>query len=177
MGNNPDRLYRLDGVAHIASVINEKTFREFTDGADEATVRRYARAYSMIMLGTQLFGDKSSTRIYIRWLPYVARLEDMGGYNWGSVALSWLYWCMCRVGNRHVVKWSGHNPTASEKGPRVASWRLIIDLLQAGNVVHLEILEPHHTAFWRSVTALIYFAVIEWHQIDRVLPQFGGVQP
>ncbi|RYR60747.1 hypothetical protein Ahy_A04g017803 [Arachis hypogaea] len=32
-------------------------------------------------------------------------------------------------------------------------------------------------ALWRSVTSLIYFAVIEWHQIDRVLPQFGGVQP
>ncbi|XP_072060138.1 uncharacterized protein [Arachis hypogaea] len=48
------------------------------------------------------------------------------------------------------------------------------DVLQ---VVHLEVLEPRHMALWRSVTALIYFAVIEWHQIDRVLPQFGGVQP
>ncbi|RYR01745.1 hypothetical protein Ahy_B06g080610 [Arachis hypogaea] len=101
-------------------------------------------------------------------------------------------------------RWSGHNPTASEKGPRIAMWRLRIDLLQAGDiskcawlnddglysqfiwmpynspdilqVVHPEILEPRHTALWRCVTALIYFAVIEWHQIDRVLPQFGGVQ-
>ncbi|RYR02452.1 hypothetical protein Ahy_B06g081244 [Arachis hypogaea] len=44
-------------------------------------------------------------------------------------------------------------------------------------VVHPEVLEPRHTALWRCVTSLIYFAVIEWHQIDRVLPQFGGVQP
>ncbi|QHN91982.1 uncharacterized protein DS421_17g579690 [Arachis hypogaea] len=44
-------------------------------------------------------------------------------------------------------------------------------------VVHLEALEPRHMAVWRSVTSLIYFAVVEWHQVDRVLPQFGGVQP
>ncbi|QHO54064.1 uncharacterized protein DS421_2g53370 [Arachis hypogaea] len=48
------------------------------------------------------------------------------------------------------------------------------DVLQ---VVHPEVLEPRHMALWRSVTTLIYFAVIEWHQIDRVLPQFGTVQP
>ncbi|RYR49988.1 hypothetical protein Ahy_A07g036524 [Arachis hypogaea] len=48
------------------------------------------------------------------------------------------------------------------------------DVLQ---VVHPVVLEPRHTALWRCVTALIYFAVVEWHQIDRVLPQFGGVQP
>ncbi|RYR19883.1 hypothetical protein Ahy_B03g064792 [Arachis hypogaea] len=97
--------------------------------------------------------------------------------------------------------WSSHNPIASEKGPRVA----MIDLLQARDiskcawinddglysqfiwmpysspdvlqVVHPEILEPRHTALWRCVRVLIYFPVIEWHQIDRVLPQFGGVQP
>ncbi|RYR16002.1 hypothetical protein Ahy_B04g072985 isoform B [Arachis hypogaea] len=63
----------------------------------------YARAYIMMLLGTQLFGDKSGTRIHIRWLPNVARLEDMGGYSWGSAALSWLYRCMCRMANRHVV--------------------------------------------------------------------------
>ncbi|RYR04832.1 hypothetical protein Ahy_B06g084615 [Arachis hypogaea] len=44
-------------------------------------------------------------------------------------------------------------------------------------VVHPEALEARHTVLWRSVTSLIYFAVIKWHQIDRVLPQFGGVQP
>ncbi|RYQ85123.1 hypothetical protein Ahy_B10g104633 isoform C [Arachis hypogaea] len=35
-----------------------------------------------------LFGDKSSTRMRIRWLPYVVRLEDMGSYSWGFAALS-----------------------------------------------------------------------------------------
>ncbi|RYQ95199.1 hypothetical protein Ahy_B08g090259 [Arachis hypogaea] len=237
MGDDPARLHRLDGVAHIAGVINEEvqkyavncswfqeTFGECPEGADDETVRRYARAYIMMLLGTQLFADKSGNRIHIRWLPYVARLEEMGTYSWDSAALAWLYRCMCRVANRHVVKlagplqllqswifwqfprfrpgryetfswplasrWSGYNPSGSEKGPRVQMWRQRIDQLQDREfiwmpysspdvlqVVHPEALEPRHMALWRSVTSLIYFAVIEWHQIDRVLPQFGGVQP
>ncbi|XP_015970805.1 protein MAIN-LIKE 1-like [Arachis duranensis] len=109
-------------------------------GADEATVRRYACAYIMMLLGTQLFADKLGSRIHIRWLPYVARLEEMGGYSWGSAALAWLYRCMCRVANRHVVnwpmasRWSGYNPGVSEKGPRVQMTRLRIDMLQPKDV-------------------------------------------
>ncbi|RYQ97777.1 hypothetical protein Ahy_B08g093857 isoform A [Arachis hypogaea] len=84
-----------------------ETFGECPLGADEETVRRFARAYIMMLLGTQLFADKSGNHIHIRWLPYVARLEEMGGYSWGSAALAWLYRCMCRVANRHVVKLAG----------------------------------------------------------------------
>ncbi|XP_025680717.1 protein MAIN-LIKE 1-like [Arachis hypogaea] len=158
-----------------------ETFEECPEGADEETVRRFARAYIMMLLGTQLFADKSGNRIHIKWLPYVARLEEMGGYSWGSAALAWLYRCMCRVANRHVVKlarplqllqswifwrfprfrpdgfdsfswllasrWSGYNPGVSEKGPRVQMTWLRIDMLQPRD-----------------------------HQVDRVLPQFGGVQ-
>ncbi|RYR49257.1 hypothetical protein Ahy_A07g035626 [Arachis hypogaea] len=152
----------------------------------------------MMLLSTQLFGDKSGTRLHIRWLPYVARLEDMGQYSWGSTALSWLYRCMCRVANRNVVKlacplqllqyfwpdgfdifhwplasrWSGYQPMLTDKGPRVAHWRLKIDLLQPGDVVHPEILEPRHIVLRRAAIALVYFAIIKWHQVDR----FGGVQ-
>ncbi|XP_072079128.1 protein MAIN-LIKE 1-like [Arachis hypogaea] len=142
-----------------------ETFGEFLDGTDEETVRHFARAYIMILLGTQLFADKSGNRIHIRWLPYMARLEEMGGYSWGLAALAWLYQYMCRVANRHVVKlagplqllqswifwrfpefrpagydafswhltsrWSGYNPSVSEKGPRVQMTRVRIDMLQA----------------------------------------------
>ncbi|KAL4286703.1 hypothetical protein AHAS_Ahas19G0112700 [Arachis hypogaea] len=82
----------------------QETFSRILHDADEEIVRRYARAHIMMLLSTQLFGDKSGTRMHIRWLPYVARLEDMGGYSWGSATLSWLYRCLCRVANRNVVK-------------------------------------------------------------------------
>ncbi|RYR59255.1 hypothetical protein Ahy_A05g025100 isoform A [Arachis hypogaea] len=66
----------------------QETFGKCPAGADEETVRRFARAYIMMLLGTQLFVDKSGNHIHIRWLPYVARLEEMGGYSWGSAALA-----------------------------------------------------------------------------------------
>ncbi|RYR54179.1 hypothetical protein Ahy_A06g029441 [Arachis hypogaea] len=176
MGDDPARLYRLDGVAHIAGVINdEDTFGECPEGADEETVRRFARAYIMMLLGTQLFVDKSGNRIHIRWLPYIARLEEMGSYSWGLQ-----HWHGCTDACTEWqtdMWWSGYSPSYSEKGPRVQSTRLKIDMLQLRDVVHPEALDPRHMAVWRSVTSLIYFAVVEWHQVDRVLPQFGGVQP
>ncbi|RYR33326.1 hypothetical protein Ahy_A10g047901 [Arachis hypogaea] len=55
--------------------------------------RRHLESFLMI--------DEATVR---RWLPYVARLEDMGGCSWGSAALSWLYRCMCHMASRHGVK-------------------------------------------------------------------------
>ncbi|RYR02417.1 hypothetical protein Ahy_B06g081210 [Arachis hypogaea] len=73
-------------------------------GCRRGTVKRYARVYIMMLLSTQLFSDKSNTRMHIQWLPYVARLEDMGGYSWESAVLSWLYCCLFYVTNRNVVR-------------------------------------------------------------------------
>ncbi|XP_025647839.1 protein MAIN-LIKE 1-like [Arachis hypogaea] len=73
----------------------QETFGECPEEADEETVRRFTRAYIMMLLGTQLFDDKSGNRIHIRWLPFVARLEEMGGYSWRSATLAWLYRCIC----------------------------------------------------------------------------------
>ncbi|RYR37454.1 hypothetical protein Ahy_A09g042336 [Arachis hypogaea] len=88
-----------------------------------------------------------------------------------------------------IGRWRrGYQPSLSVKGPRVTNWKLRIDLLQPRDflwmpyslmevvqVVHPEILEPRHMTLWRTATTLIYFAVIKWHLVDRVLPQFGGV--
>ncbi|RYR10371.1 hypothetical protein Ahy_B05g078833 isoform D [Arachis hypogaea] len=75
--------------------------------ATEDTVRIYARAYITMLLSTQLFGDKSANWVHIRWLPFVANLDDMGSYSWGSTALVWLYRCICRVVNRNVTNLVG----------------------------------------------------------------------
>ncbi|RYR57318.1 hypothetical protein Ahy_A05g023044 [Arachis hypogaea] len=91
----------------VKCTLMQQMFSDLLEGADEETVRRYARAYIMMLLSTELFGDKSSTRMHSRWLPYVARLEDMDNYNQGFAALSWLYRCLCHVVNKNVVKLAG----------------------------------------------------------------------
>ncbi|QHN77565.1 uncharacterized protein DS421_19g653820 [Arachis hypogaea] len=198
-------------------------FRVLPADATKETVRIYARAYIMMLLSTQLFGDKSGNRVHIRWLSFVARLDDMGSYSWGSAAFAWLYRCMCRVANRNVTNlagplqllqswifwrfpslsprgfdtysfplasmWATYLPSFDRKGERVIQLRLVLDrlgdrdivwepyaLLDVMAVVHPEILTEEHSRLWRACTCLIYFAVIEWHQVDRVLPQLGGVQ-
>ncbi|RYR47798.1 hypothetical protein Ahy_A07g033766 [Arachis hypogaea] len=64
-------------------------FQVLPEDATEDTVRIYARAYIMMLLSTQLFGDKSANWVHIQWLSFVANLDDMGSYSWGSAALAW----------------------------------------------------------------------------------------
>ncbi|RYR78495.1 hypothetical protein Ahy_A01g003314 isoform D [Arachis hypogaea] len=69
-------------------------FRVLPADATDDIVRIYARAYIMMLLSSQLFADKNANRVHLRWLPYVASLEDLGRYSWGSAALAWLYRCL-----------------------------------------------------------------------------------
>ncbi|RYR62115.1 hypothetical protein Ahy_A04g019474 isoform C [Arachis hypogaea] len=61
----------------------------------------------MMLLSTQLFMYKSANRVHLCWLPFVARLDNMGSYSWGAAALAWLYRCKCRVANRNVTNLAG----------------------------------------------------------------------
>ncbi|QHO10945.1 uncharacterized protein DS421_15g494050 [Arachis hypogaea] len=198
-------------------------FKVLPADASEETVRIYARTYIMMLLSTQLFMDKSANRVHLRWLSFVARLDDMGSYSWGATALAWLYRCMCRVANRNVTnlagplqllqswifwrfptlrppgfdafyfplasRWATYLPSSDGKERRIIQYRLTLDRLTHRDimwepygsldvlaVIHSEILTEEHSRLWRALTSLIYFAVIEWHQVDRVFPQLGGVQ-
>ncbi|QHO18872.1 uncharacterized protein DS421_11g324180 [Arachis hypogaea] len=153
-------------------------FRVLPPDASEDSNHIYARAYIMMLLSTQLFGDKSANRVHIRWLPFVANLDDMGrpsGFEVFSFPLA--------------SRWSAYLPPNDGKEQRVIRYRLALDRLTTRDivwepysaldvlaVVHPEILTEEHSRIWRAVTTLIYFAVIEWHQVDRVVPQLGGVQ-
>ncbi|RYR77510.1 hypothetical protein Ahy_A01g001996 [Arachis hypogaea] len=217
------RLYRLNGIAHVAGSIDDERFRVLPADASEETVCIYARAYIVMLLSSQLFVDKNANRVHLRWLPYLASLDELGRYSWGSAALVWLYRCLCRGTNRNVVnltgplqllqswifwrfpslrpggfhgfrfplasRWASYLPRNDAVGQRVLSARLMLDRLrvqdfvwepyssaEVASVIHPEILVDQHRRLWTAITSLIYFAAIEWHQVDRVIPQFGGVQ-
>ncbi|QHO45610.1 uncharacterized protein DS421_6g180450 [Arachis hypogaea] len=82
-------------------------FRVLPEDASDETVRVYARAYILMLLSSQLFADKNANRVHLRWLPYLASLDDLGRYSWGLAALAWLYRCLCRGTNRNVVNLAG----------------------------------------------------------------------
>ncbi|RYR73789.1 hypothetical protein Ahy_A02g008288 isoform B [Arachis hypogaea] len=127
-----------------------------------------------MLLSSQLFTDKNANRVHLRWLPYLASLDDLGRYSWGSAALAW---------------WATYMPRNDAGDQRLLSARLSLDRLrvhdfvwepyssaEVATVIHSEILADEHRRLWTAITSLIYFAAIEWHQVDRVLSQFGGVQ-
>ncbi|RYR11207.1 hypothetical protein Ahy_B05g079676 isoform C [Arachis hypogaea] len=184
-------------------------FWDLPADTSEETVRIHARAYIMMLLLSQLFADKNANRVHLRWLPYLALMDDLGRYSWGSAALAWLYRCLCHGTNRNVVnvagplqllqswifwrffslrpcgfdvfefplasRWATYLPTTDAGDQRVFLW----DPYSAPDVaaiVHPDILVEEHRRLWMAAMSLIYFVAIEWHQVDRVVPQFGGVQ-
>ncbi|RYQ91096.1 hypothetical protein Ahy_B09g096956 isoform B [Arachis hypogaea] len=177
----------IDGraVSGFLAEFHER-FRVLPEDVTEDTVRIYARAYIMLLLSTKLFGDKSANRVHIQWLPFMANFDDMGSYSWGSAALAWLYRCMCRVANRNITNLVGPLqllqswifcwfPSLWPSGFNDFSFLLASSSLDVLAVVHPEILTAKHSRLWRVKTSLIYFSMIEWHQVDRVVAQLGGV--
>ncbi|QHO16784.1 uncharacterized protein DS421_10g306530 [Arachis hypogaea] len=181
----------IDGEPVSRCLIEFENLME-QDATDE-TVCIYARAYIMMLLSSQLFADKNANRVHLRWLPYLASLDDLGRYSWGSAALAWFP--TLRPSGFDVFRfplasrWATFMPRNDPGDQRLVSARLSLDRLrvhdfvwepyssaEVGAVIHPEILADEHRRLWMAVTSLIYFAAIEWHQVDRVLPQFGGFQ-
>ncbi|MED6149226.1 hypothetical protein PIB30_060426 [Stylosanthes scabra] len=52
-----------------------ETFAELPAVASDEMVLRHARAYIVMLLSTQIFGDKTAAREHLRWLPFLARWE------------------------------------------------------------------------------------------------------
>ncbi|RYQ86342.1 hypothetical protein Ahy_B10g106014 [Arachis hypogaea] len=115
-----------------------------------------------------------------RWLPFVARLDDMGSYSWGLIAPRGFDTYSFPLAS----KWATYLPTSDRKEERVVQRRLALDRLGDRDivwepyasldvmaVVHPEILTEEHSRLWRACTCLIYFIVIEWHQVDRHEPE------
>ncbi|RYR14041.1 hypothetical protein Ahy_B04g070710 isoform B [Arachis hypogaea] len=94
----------IDGEP-VSGCLNE--FENLMENVTDETVRIYARAYILMLLSSQLFADKNANRVHLRWLPYLASLDNLGRYSWGSAVLAWLYRCLCRGTNRNAVNLAG----------------------------------------------------------------------
>ncbi|RYR20478.1 hypothetical protein Ahy_B03g065631 [Arachis hypogaea] len=97
----------------------QNKFRVMLTNASETTVQVYARRYIMMLLSTMLFRDKSGTRVHLRWFSYVADLNILCKYSWGSATFSW---------------WGRYLPSSDKKGPRVIATRHILDRLSVEDV-------------------------------------------
>ncbi|RYR12525.1 hypothetical protein Ahy_B04g070040 isoform E [Arachis hypogaea] len=168
----------IDGEAVSGCLTDfHERFRVPPANASEEIVRIYARAYIMMLLSSQLFADKNANQVHLRWLPYLASMEDLGRYSWGSAALAWLYRCLCHGTNRNVVNLAGplqllqswifwRFPSLRPSGFDVFEFLLASSAPDVVAVVHPDILIEEHRRLWMAVTSLIYFAAIEWHQVD-----------
>ncbi|RYQ99488.1 hypothetical protein Ahy_B07g087423 [Arachis hypogaea] len=172
----------LQDVAYqLGLPINEQyeTFSDLSHGADEETVKRYTRAYITRLLSTQLLGDKSGTRMHIRWLPYVARLEDMGRYRWGSATLSWLYQCLCVVRLSANIERERTSSRALQTEDRFTRVRFCVDAIQltgsrTGNASRNTRATTHGVMeVCDDIDLLCYHRVVSG---GSVLSQLGGVQ-
>ncbi|KAK5795046.1 hypothetical protein PVK06_036300 [Gossypium arboreum] len=137
------------------------TFSEPDNDSTELERIRYARAYILEMIGGYLMPDLSRNRVHLKWLMKHVDFRAAGEISWGSAVLATLY----REMWNHSASYAGI-PISLE------DIRLLLDqrsetqdeLFQNPNVWHVNV-------------SLVNYAIVEMHQLDRVLRQFGFRQP
>ncbi|XP_027358747.1 serine/threonine-protein phosphatase 7 long form homolog [Abrus precatorius] len=144
------------------------TFGALPHNAYEETIIRYTRAYIMILLGGVLFSDKSSFRAWYK-IPQLAPRH----HHPLTFPLT--------------LRWKSYRSSTRLHIDKLLRYRRIIDSIGINgfrwmpyNNNKVRNLTPRfvydEADIWAFVTALIQFAVIEWHPADHVVQQFGGAQ-
>lgn len=104
----PSEVERLLGQCDISKINGSsikiawlrENFRQLSDDVDEETVKCYARAYLLLMLGGVLFPDASGGDMQLLYLPLLEDLDAVGNYSWGSATLAYLYRQLCRASKK-----------------------------------------------------------------------------
>ncbi|KAH1189955.1 Serine/threonine-protein phosphatase 7 long form [Glycine max] len=142
--------------------------------------------------GGVLFVDKSSSKVSLRYQQFLRDFEQCSTYAWGPAVLAYLYREMCSATDYKIKSiggmciliqmwaWERCTTLAPKRTPPVIQNKpLGHRWLQRGNQ-HIEnddLIVFRRNVAWCAVVPLICFHVVEWHQPDRVLRQFGMQQP
>jgi hypothetical protein len=81
--------------------------------ADDQTIGYYYWAWVLHLLGSILFLDAMSDIVFCMFLPCLIDLDNMGGYNWASIVMSFLYIVLCEACRRmaRITSLGGCVPT------------------------------------------------------------------
>ncbi|KAH1254694.1 Serine/threonine-protein phosphatase 7 long form [Glycine max] len=191
---------KLSWLAHHFSHIN-------IDEGNVEQLQRFTREWILRFIGGVLFVNKSSSKVSLRYLQFLRDFEQCSTYAWGPVVLAYLYREMCSATDYKVKSiggmciliqmwaWERCTTLAPKRTPPIIEnkplehilFRRILDLMKR----HEFVWEPYTATVmaalppicvvgsvaWFAVVSLICFHVVEWHQPDRVLRQFGLQQP
>ncbi|QHO42205.1 uncharacterized protein DS421_5g152180 [Arachis hypogaea] len=172
----------------------------------EESIRRYVRCQIFCLLGSTLFTDKSNAYAHVKYLPLLCDFNRIHTYSWGSTCLAHFYRALCRASQYDTKEMDGplnmlfvwawermpclapvprqtlppaeipvarrwsHSERTTAWSSKTFEWRpydrlVLPDELQP----HLEVCD--------IVAPLLSFECVEWHPMDRVMCQFGYVQP
>ncbi|XP_019442354.1 PREDICTED: serine/threonine-protein phosphatase 7 long form homolog [Lupinus angustifolius] len=178
----------------------DSTFAVLPPHADDVVIEQHARG----MIGGFLMPDTSGSRVHLMYLPLLEDLSQTFQYSWGSAVLACLYRGICRAalishqieigGCLHLLQ-SWAYDRIPMLAPRVGATsnhtnihghatniiRSMLDRLRIDQFVwtpyrNITYVGPIHDLV-RARVPLICFALVEWHDADRVMRQFGLQQP
>ncbi|KAL9681194.1 hypothetical protein QQ045_012975 [Rhodiola kirilowii] len=163
------------------------------DAYDE-TLKKYARAYLLNLIGSTLFGDKSGKAISLHFLPLLEDLDRFVNYSWGSAVLACLYSNMCTscmighsqlAGAPLIIQFWCWDRLSRIGVPKVSVPVVLppvdveFDPALRGSWSYMKWIGPkrwgQHTT-WRADVPLICYNIIEWHHTARVMRQYGFTQ-
>ncbi|KAK5771864.1 hypothetical protein PVK06_048118 [Gossypium arboreum] len=180
-------------------------FSELDDDSTELEKIRYARAYILQIIGGYLMPDLSRNLVHLRWLLKLIDFRAAGEFSWGSAVLATLYREMCGTTRPNKAKIGGclsllqswarfrfpflhpqvdhpytfplitrYTASIRERSEVQFQWTPYEDpAIRA--VIPDEYLQNPNA--WHVKVPLVNFAMVEMHQSDRVLWQFGFRQP
>ncbi|KAH1197598.1 Serine/threonine-protein phosphatase 7 long form [Glycine max] len=156
---------KLSWLAHHFSELN------IHDGNVEQ-LQRFTRAWILKFIGGVLFVDKSSSKVSLRYLQFLRDFEQCSMYAWGPAVLAYLYREMCSATDYKIKSIGGMCILI-----QMWAWEHCTTLAPKRTPPIIENKPLGHSMAWCAVLPLICFHVVEWHQPDRVLRQFGMQQP